>query len=605
MPVSSGDKLCPICDSPLQPGSKKCGFCGTDLSIFDIDVEEPKKAAAPVPQEQSARTRLESRVDEVLSRPPARESPSPRSLDRIPSFTPPAKSREPLKPAVIPEARPEPSPAPAPAKEVEVTPPVSPVGRASSDETFECPECGARVGVSASSCPKCGVIFAEEGGDLFQCPACNVLVNVDAKTCPGCGAMFVESEEAAEATPVEPTQPAVAVPAPAQMPGPAPAIKDIEPPLSEVEEKPAAKPARKDEREADQEPAKGMKERFGGLFKRKKREEPEARGPSKPEKVEEGPEETVEIAGIAASPSTLPTHTRVPAHKPAVHEAGPVRPAPVKEPASVITPTAAASQAAPVQTDTRDKGKELARMVAEIKPLLALAMEKEVDIGESKQLIDEAAVAGRERQLESALELVKRSKSMLMDKVDVHLTVQLGQLRDELAVARELGGDVSRPETYLGEIEKAKASGDVEAAYVYADKVQKELLPITGRYNESKKKLTSLKALIADCEVFIVDTKEPRGLLVEANNAFEARDFNSAEIIVKRAEEKLYKAIPTRMNDEMRKAKDQLVEAKVKNVNITPMITVLKSATNLMKAGDYRQAMREMREFREMMRKVL
>lgn len=594
MPVSSGDKLCPICDSPLQPGSKKCGFCGTDLSIFDIDVEEPRKAAAPVPQEQSARTRLESRVDEVLSRPPARESPPPRSLDRIPSFTPPAKSREPLKPAVIPEARPELSPAPV--QEVEVTPPVSPVGQAPSEETFECPECGARVGVSASSCPKCGVIFAEEGGDLFQCPACNVLVNIDAKTCPGCGAMFVESEEAAEATPVEPTQPTVTVPAPAPMPEPAPAIKDIEPPLSAVEEKPAAKPA-KGEREADQVPAKGMKERFGGLFKRKKKEEPE--------KTDEGPEETAEVAGIAAPPSPAPKHTRIPAHTPAVHEAGPVRPAPVKEPASVIMPTAAAPQAAPVQADSRDKGKELAHMVAEIKPLLALAMEMEVDIGESKQLIDEAAVAGRERQLESALELVKRSKSMLMDKVDVHLTVQLGQLRDELAVARELGGDVSRPETYLGEIEKAKASGDVEAAYVYVDKVRKELLPITGRYNESKKKLTSLKALIADCEVFIVDTKEPRGLLVEANNAFESRDFNSAEIIVKRAEEKLYKAIPTRMNDEMRKAKDQLVEAKVKNVNITPMITVLKSATNLMKAGDYRQAMREMREFREMMRKVL
>ena len=53
----------------------------------------------------------------------------------------------------------------------------------------------------------------------------------------------------------------------------------------------------------------------------------------------------------------------------------------------------------------------------------------------------------------------------------------------------------------------------------------------------------------------------------------------------------------------MRTAKDQLLEAKMRNVNITPMITILKSATNLMKAGDYAQALKEMREFREMMKK--
>ncbi len=42
----------------------------------------------------------------------------------------------------------------------------------------------------------------------------------------------------------------------------------------------------------------------------------------------------------------------------------------------------------------------------------------------------------------------------------------------------------------------------------------------------------------------------------------------------------------------------------MKSVNITPMITVLKSATNLMKAGDYSQAIKEMREFRTMMKKL-
>jgi len=243
-------------------------------------------------------------------------------------------------------------------------------------------------------------------------------------------------------------------------------------------------------------------------------------------------------------------------------------------------------------------------MVAEMKPLLSLAREKEVNIGESKQLIDEAAVAGRERQLDRAIELVQKSKSMLMREIDTQLAKEISRLNDEIKVAREFGGDISRASTYVQEIARARSTGDVEAAYVYLDKAKKELLPITGRYNESRKKLASFKQLITDSEAFLVDTKEARGMLVDAAKALDAKDFDRLDTVVKGAQERLYLAIPARMNDEMRKAKDALLDAKMKNINITPMITILKSATNLMKAGDYAQALKEMREFKEMMKKA-
>jgi cellobiose-specific phosphotransferase system component IIA len=189
-----------------------------------------------------------------------------------------------------------------------------------------------------------------------------------------------------------------------------------------------------------------------------------------------------------------------------------------------------------------------------------------------------------------------------MHEIDTQLAKEIARLNEEIRVARDFGGDVARASTYVQEVARARESGDVEAAYVYADKVKKELQPITGRYNESKKKLASFKQLISDAESFLVDTKEARGLLVDAAKAMDAKDFDRLDSVIKIAQEKLYMAIPARMNDEMRKAKDDLLDAKMKNVNITPMITVLKSATNLMKAGDYAQALREMREFKEMIR---
>ncbi len=592
MAESSGDKLCPICDSPLQPGSKKCGFCGTDLSIFDIEDELPKRPE-PVVTQPTPKTSVESRIEEIFSkpiiqeRPSVREQPKPAPPPRVEpaSPVPPAETRKALPPEPVPASKPESKPKPeAPAKQAEF---------------FECPECGATVETTANSCPKCGVLFAEEGTEMFQCPACNTLVSVDATSCPGCGAIFVEPEAAAAPSP----EPKRAI---------EPAIEEVKPTLEPVEEE--------KEPEAEPEKAKaeeGEKKGFMRWFKRGKKEEvqpeekkeekeDESKKAPKPEKHEEPeaprpvqtpPAPMVKI-GPSPTPSPRPAEVRI---KEAPHPAPVVeRPAPIPEAKPRPPPSPAVEAPAP----GKDKGKDLARMVAEMKPLLALAREKDVDIGESKQLIDDAASAGRERQLDKAIELVQESKNMLMAKIDAMLSDQIMKLNDEIKVAREFGGDISRATVYIQEVAKARSAGDIEAAFVYADKVKMELQPITGRYNESKRKIATTKQLIADCEAFIVDTREARKTLVEANKAFDAKDFDKVDSLVKTANESLAKVIPKRMNEEISAAKELLIEAKTRNVNISPMITVLKSATSLMKSGDYAQAVKEMREFREMIKKA-
>jgi hypothetical protein len=554
LPSSSGEKLCPICDSPLQPGSKKCGFCGTDLSIFDIEVEESKPAPAPVapPPKQS----VESRIEEIFSKSMAPEKPasakSSESVIRdVSRHAPP-----PPEPVIEQEPEPEPEPLPElepePKVEVQAEAPAEEKKETPGGEYFECPQCGSIVEAMASSCPKCGVLFAEEGADTFQCPACNTLVSIDATSCPGCGAVFVEPEQAEAATVAPKPEPVVETP-----------VVKAEPPP-----KPKAAPAPPKEEEE--------KKGFFSMFKKAKKEEPPAPKPSKP---------------------SVPAE----AHKSAVRE---VTAAPAMKPAEPKPAEARVAREVPPPPAGKDKGKELARMVAEMKPLLALAREKEVEIGESKELIDQAATAGRERQLDKAIDLVRKSKAVLMSKIDGQLSEDIVTLSEEVKIARGFGGDIARASTYLQEIERARSSGDAEAAYVYVDKVRSELLPITGRYNESKKKYAAVKDLIANAEFFIVDTKEARSLMVDASKALDMRDFDKLDMQVKAAQDRLYKAIPPRMSDEMRKAKDDLLEAKMKNVNITPLITILKSSTNLMKAGDYAQALKEMREFRELIKKT-
>jgi cellobiose-specific phosphotransferase system component IIA/RNA polymerase subunit RPABC4/transcription elongation factor Spt4 len=575
LPSPSGDKLCPICDSPLQPGSKKCSFCGTDLSIFDIELDSPKRTPEPPPP--APKVSLDSRVNEIFSRQavapePAAVKPSPPSVREQPRI-------EPVPPPVMATvAPPEPKKALEPPKVPEPPKPAQP----EPEDLFECPACKEHIPVSATVCPKCGVMFAEEGAEMFQCPACNTLVSMDAKSCPGCGAVFVESEEAEQSisSGASPTGRAAV---PSELPK-----KDLEPPIEEVEVEKAisAKP---------KEPEVEEKKK-GGWFKWGKKEEP------KPEpKVDK-------ISSPVASSPKKPSGESLRELKSPVRELSqkqvapsPVRPAPSPAPAA---PRQAPIPAQSPTPSSQDKGEQLARMVAEWKPLFALANEKEIDPGESKQLIDEAIIAGRERQVDKAIELVRKSKAILTEKVDADLARQIGRLNEEISIARDFGGDISRPTAYIQEVTKARSSGDIEAAYVYAEKVKKELLPITGRYNGARTKISDLKKLIQNCEIFIVDTKEARRILAEATKSFELKDFDKVDVLVKSANDNLFKAIPIRMTEEMKTARERLIDAKSRNVNITPMLTVLKSTMGLLKAGDFAQAVKEMRDFNEMMKKI-
>ena len=610
MTGKKGERLCPICDSPLEPGAKKCSFCGTDLSIFDTESEAPKEEpkAEPAESAETGEEPAESKLDEVffgLDEEEPSAAASPAEPEPEPEETP---EPEPVKPEPEPvEAEPEPVETEQPAAE-EVEPEVveQPAESATPSEEgfFECPECGGRVESSAGSCPNCGVIFADEGADMFQCPACNTLVDVNAKSCPGCGAIFVESDEETTREP-EPVVPVTPRPA-------AQAKVELEQPVSEVVIEPEEEPS---EEAAEEEPErKGL---FGGIFGKKKRKK---REPEEEEAHEEGrlefpsilrrgrseaeESEPVEEPPTAAEPEEVterepevvvaPTREPEPEPEPMVEE----RPKPAPPPAAPST------KPMPTPPKDRTKGKELARLTAEIQPLMRLAIEKGIDVSKSRKLVDEGAMSVRARQMDEALESVRKARETLLESMTAGIEEMANDLKAEVKVAKTLGGEVSRATTYLSELEKARKSGDFEAVYVYADKMRNELLPITGRYNESKQKITSLRNLVADAEVINVNTKDARALLTDAARAFETNDFDKVDLSVKGATDKLYKDIEPRMDEEIRRARDLLVDLKERGHNITPLITVLKSARTLMKSKDYQQALREMRDFKEQVRRA-
>ncbi|HUU07357.1 MAG TPA: zinc ribbon domain-containing protein [Thermoplasmata archaeon] len=611
MAGNEGEQLCPICDSPLQPGSKKCGFCGTDLTIFDIESEAPKETPEETPKgapkEEPEVSPAAAEVDEpddtkvetvFFGESDAAEAAAP-GIESVTGETP--------EPQAEPESGSEPAPESEPEVEVEPTevkeesqPDTESVAEAeptSAESYFECPECSGRVEASAKTCPSCGVMFADEGVDMFQCPACSTLVKVDATSCSRCGAMFVESEEE-----LAQTQPAVRA-SPSEVPEPK---VELEVAVSEVVMEPEEGTDVEAAEAGDEPDKKGL---FGGLFgKRKRKRQPaddegipgqRIEFPSILGRARRGAEEPAEVEPEMEPVEAEPVEAEPVEVEPDIEPEPEFKPGP--EPAPVVAPAPERVQP-PVRDKT--KGRELARLTAEIQPLMRLAIGKGVDVSKSRKLVDEGAMSVRAREMDRALESVRQARETLLESLQDSVGQVIADLRAEAKVAKVLGGDVSRANAYLDELEKAGKTGDYEAMYVYADKVKNELLPITGRYNESKQKISSLRTLVSDSEIINADTKEVRVMLAEASKSFESNDFDKVDLTVRSATDKLYAGIEPRLGEEIRRARDQLVDLKEHGQNITPMITVLKSARTMMKSKDYPQALKEMREFKDQVRKA-
>jgi RNA polymerase subunit RPABC4/transcription elongation factor Spt4 len=537
LPGPTLGRLCPICDSPIEKGAKKCSFCGTDLTIFGSESEE-------------ALNQEERMVKE--------------SYETAPKLPPPAKSA--------------PAPAAEPAKE---------------EATFQCPNCNGMVKESDNVCPHCGAMFVADETSQFECPACNTLVDASATKCPGCGALFVEDTGAAP----EATQPQAApAPAPAAPPA-APVPADTSAPQPTVDETKAPAPAGGKDEDL---------ERILDVTKRiKESRDAEAASKTSSDKKFKRP-------GLFRFGGRKEEAVEKPAPTPAARQQEPVvAPQPTLTAAPSMPVAAAPAPAAPAvkrefPTDPREQGKDLARLVAEVRALLGTATERDIFIDEAKDLLDRAITAGRERQFLQALEVITDAQEKLQTRLKDYVSATFTSMHEEIEIARRLGGDPSRADMFLNEASRASQTPDYQAALVFIDKAKSELSPITGRYNETKNALRKFERLVKDARVVGIDTEPLKVVLENAKSAFSALDFPKTEEMVKKSTDEVIAQIPDRMSKEIEKAKQMLVEAKMKSeAGVTPQITILKSAIKDMREEKYLEALSEMKKFKKEMKKIL
>ncbi len=256
------------------------------------------------------------------------------------------------------------------------------------------------------------------------------------------------------------------------------------------------------------------------------------------------------------------------------------------------------SEIEPVITDKRALYRELPRLVNAVKPLLLGAKRAGVEIDEEKKLINEAIASGKARDIERAVRLVAQAKKRLADTFTQQLTDRAELLVGELERAKAAGGNMAPVQALLtGALEPLEAGQYLEASDRLA-LARDEFERRASGYHRARQAVASAEALAKDTQTFGVEARDADRLLRLAQEAFGRQDWDSATNLAEQARASLRAVLPGFLEAEMKRARNALLDLKVRGADLSRPIGILKQASIHLKRQDYAEAMRYVRMYR-------
>ncbi len=537
-------RTCPVCDEAVPPDAQVCPSCSTDLSLFSAD-DSGGDLTDPEELKRSLLSAENGHVAELLH----------AAEDNLPPLPP--------KPSA-----------------------------AESGESAECPACHKSIAMEAVKCPHCGVEFVIE--EVFECPMCGTLVDIHVNKCPSCNAEFVDEAEPAASQP--PVQHAAAPKPPQPEPKLEPA--SFVDRLRQMKDEGPSKPA---------ESAQPKKElSFAERMKLMKGDKPAEVAPAQPAPTTPARPPSQAASKPQAQPQKVPPQATQAAAQPkkeasisdrvkslkdgAVTQAKPAQPVPTQKPTQPQVPTPEAS--------VKEGYKELPVYIGEVKKLLIIANNLYIDVSTSKALINRAVSAGKTRDLENAVKLVKEGKTGLEKDIRIAMLSKLRTLETALSLERKSGKDTSPQERAISESRKSIDVADFQSAIDTMKRLENHLLS-TSTANLSQVELESVSCAMADADALHLNVGEAKALYNAAVQANAQKDSQKLAQYSKQATEVLNKVLPPYISAEMRKAKVTLREIKMMNVDISSPVNLLKEANDHVLSGNYCAALGSIKKFKD------
>ncbi len=246
--------------------------------------------------------------------------------------------------------------------------------------------------------------------------------------------------------------------------------------------------------------------------------------------------------------------------------------------------------------------KKIRGKVADLQELLDIASYLEIDAQESREIIDEAIESLKMKKYKMAFSSVKESESLLKGQLNEQIEEELEDLEEAIdsTESEERKENLTDLRTEIEEAYSERTYEDIPDLFDEFEEESKEQ-KIPDDLSESIKQLEDL---IDDASSVGFEVSDAKELLDKGKQKAKGGSMDSAEDLIKDAEDTIKDGLPGFLQEEIEGARDDLKKAKIRGAEVSRPVKLLKQASLSQDSGEIAKSLNHLQEYREEMDKL-
>lgn len=250
-------------------------------------------------------------------------------------------------------------------------------------------------------------------------------------------------------------------------------------------------------------------------------------------------------------------------------------------------------------TDPRHLQTTLHREVSSLKGLVTLAKRLRVPVDNTQRVIAEAVKKARSRDLVNAVKLAWGARISMEQSLALQVAQRLEIQQEDLKVHGEKKRTYPVAEALVEEAIGQLAEGRISEAYDKLQLSKEDMASKSSGQSEARYALRAAEELIDDVAQLGVGLAGVKEVLAQGKAVLRKGNWENATQLAAIAQQKAREAVREGIAEEMKRARQRIMELKMQGRDVGELIDMLKQASASVKEGGYAEALEYLQMFKK------
>lgn len=252
--------------------------------------------------------------------------------------------------------------------------------------------------------------------------------------------------------------------------------------------------------------------------------------------------------------------------------------------------------------DVRNLQGALQEQVGAIKNLVNMANRLRLPVDNTQRAIADATKKARSRDLRGAVKLAWDARMVLEQSLALQVAQRLEAMGEELKARRAKEEGFPVAEALVRDGVREVQQGRLNVAFEKLQMAKEDISAGASGQSEAHYALQDAEQFIEDVAELQVDVSEYRSLLAQGREALRVGDWETASQMATGVQRKARDGLQRGIAEEMRRARQVVMELKVRGRDVSGLIPLLKQASASAKERGFSEALRYLQLFKQQVR---